>query len=266
MGLGDIYKAVADGVAAWEATQTKESDRRFPDQWTPADDQSPAMKIVRPDGTVEFDVAGRDIFTYTTGQGGQLWNSYSPETRARLEGQMVNAGLLSGGGFIPGELNATQHEAWDTVLDWSEYYGITPFNALRKIEQEGSYRSSGGGSSGGGGSAGPSTVTTIPDYATIAQNAKNMLRNELGRDVEDWEITLTAEEMQKQYRTASQQQLAASLAGSGEFEITDPVTVTEAYIQDQYAPEIERVGDVAQTAANHKLSMDVLTQGAGMIG
>lgn len=236
--------------------------RRFPDQWTPADEQ--------PSARVGFDTtreptAGRDLFVWTAGQGGQIWAGYSPELRATLEPRLISSGLLEKGDFIPGQANMAVNNAWDTVLDWSEYYGITPLNALRRIEQEGAYKKTHGpGGPGGGG--GRSTVTTIPDYATIAQRAKEQMRNTLGRDVEDWEMKLVADEMQKQYRSASQQQLAASLAGSGEFEIADPQTVTQAYIEEQYAPEIDRVSDVAQAASNHKLSMDVLTKGASMIG
>jgi hypothetical protein len=234
--------------------------RRYPDQWTPADLQPSARKGF--DTSVEL-TPGRDLFVYTAGQGGLIWSGYSSELRANLEPRLVSAGLLRNGDFIPGQANQAINNAWDTVLDWSEYYGITPLNALRKLEREGAYKDANGGGGGGGGR---STVTTIPDYATIAQRAKEQMRNTLGRDVEDWEMKLVADEMQKQYRSASQQQLAASLAGSGEFEIADPQTVTQAYIEEQYAPEIDRVSDVAQAAGNHKLSMDVLTKGASMIG
>jgi hypothetical protein len=254
-----IEKGIVGALATLGITD--KDTRRYPDQWTPAELQPSARRGF--DTSVEL-TPGRELFTYTAGQGGLIWSGYSPELRANLEPRLISSGLLENGDFIPGQANQAVNNAWDTVLDWSEYYGITPLNALRKIEREGAYKDANGGGGGGGG-GGRSTVTTIPDYATIAQRAKDQMKNTLGRDVEDWEMKLVADEMQKQYRSASQQQLAASLAGSGEFEIADPQTVTQAYIEEQYAPEIDRVSDVAQSAANHKLSMDVLTKGASMI-
>ena len=122
------------------------------------------------------------IYTYVSGEGGDYWNSYSAETRKRLEGQLVEAGFLSKGGYQPGASNKIQHDAWEQVLGYANYYGVTPFNAMRKLQTEGIAMGLDGGGGGGGGR---STVTTIPDYPTIAQNAKTMLQRSLGRDMED---------------------------------------------------------------------------------
>ncbi len=237
------------------------------DQYTPAQGQpqTPLVgrKIITSGGTVDLDTS--PIFTYMGGDGARYWDSYSARTRARLESQMIDAGLLRPGSYIPGESGFAQHEAWEGVLGWANYYGVTPFNALARLQREGTYKKAYGGGGGGGGGGGARTVTTIPDYKTISQNAKEMLRNMLGRDIEDWEMKLVADEMQKQYRNQSQQQLQASLAGSGEYEITDPVTVTRSFIEDKYKNELDRLTNVGEQSANYKLAVDVFTKGTAMI-
>ena len=267
---------LADSVAAYTAAQTSSTSgpdpRIFPSgvkagDWMPRYDQerdAPELVSRRrlKDGEwVDLDPV--PIYTYISGEGADYWNSYSPETRARLEGQLVDAGFLTQGGFQPGATNKIQHDAWEEVLGYANYYGVTPFNAMRKLQTEGVAMGVG---RGGGGGGGRSTVTTIPDYPTIAQNAKTMLQRSLGRDMEDWEVSLTANEMQRLYKKQASQQLAASLAGSGQYEITDPGSVTQAFIDDQYSSELDRLGDVGETSANYRLSMDVLTKGAKMVG
>ena len=265
---------LADAVAQYAATQDGDDDIRpiFPrgfeaGDWAPRFNQPQTPLVSRTrilaDGTIEeLDTA--PIYTYISGEGANYWDQYAPETRKRLEGQMVEAGLLGEGAYQPGASNKIQHDAWEEVLGYANYYGVSPFNALRKLQVEGI--SMGVGRGGGGGGAAKRTVTTIPDYKTIAQNAKTMLQRSLGRDMEDWEVSLTANEMQRLYRKQASQQLKASLAGSGEFEITDPGSVTQAFIDDQYSSELDRLGDVSETSANYKLTMDVLTKGAKMVG
>ena len=266
---------LADAVAQYAATQTGGDDEIRPifpkgfqaGDWAPRFNQPQTPLVSRTrilaDGTIEeLDTA--PIYTYISGEGANYWDQYAPETRKRLEGQMVEAGLLGEGAYQPGASNKIQHDAWEEVLGYANYYGVSPFNALRKLQVEGI--SMGVGRGGGGGGAAKRTVTTIPDYKTIAQNAKTMLQRSLGRDMEDWEISLTANEMQRLYRKQASQQLKASLAGSGEFEITDPGSVTQAFIDDQYSSELDRLGDVSETSANYKLTMDVLTKGAKMVG
>ncbi len=200
--------------------------------------------------------------TYISGQGAQYWNGFSPEMRKRFETQMVNAGLLSEGNYEPGVSSIIQQQAWEKVLGFANYYGVSQRDALDGLERQGIAFGVG---RGGGGGAARRTVTTIPDYETLAQNAKSMLQRTLGREINDWEVSLTADEMQKQFRKQSQQQLSASLAGSGEFEITDPGATTQAFINDQYSNELDRLTSVGEQGANYKLAMDVFTKGARMV-
>ncbi len=272
-GPGDVVAQAAANAAAAGSSSSSDGPRPiFPSgykagDWAPRFDQ-PEIPIVsrtriHADGTIE-ELDTSPIYTYISGEGADYWNSYAPETRKRLEGQMVEAGILGEGEYEPGGTNKTQHDAWEEVLGYANYYGVTPFNAMRKLQTEGIAMGAGGG--GGGGGGGRRTVTTIPDYETIAQNSKTMLRRSLGRDMEDWEVALTADEMQRLYKKQAQQQLDASLAGSGQFEITDPGAVTQAFIDDEYSSELDRISDVGEQSNNYKLSMDVLTKGAKMVG
>ncbi len=261
---GALSAGVTSGNKAIKPSKTTQ------DQYTPAQGQPqiPVIRRIMIGGDVGWaeEDSPQPIFTYMGGDGARYWDSYSARTRARLEQQMVDAGLLREGSFIPGSSSFEQHEAWESVLGWANYYGVTPFNALARLQREGVYkRTHGGGGGGGGGGAGARTVTTIPDYPTLAQRAKEMLRNTVGREVEDWEMKLVADEMQKQYRAQSQQMLDASLAGSGEFQITDPETVTQAFIEDKYRNELDRLTAVGQQSGNYKLAVDVLTKGSAMI-
>ena len=222
--------------------------------------------LITPSGTQELAINPENpIFIYEGGDGARYWDNYSQETRKRLEGQMVEAGVLSSGSYRPGGESDVQYRAWEQVLGWANHWEITPFNALARMSAEGVGRTSGGGGGGGGG-GGRSTAYTIPDYDTIAQNAKDMLRNTMGRDVDDWEISLAADELQKNYRKQAKQMQAAQLAGSGEFEITDPGAVTQAFVEDQYADELSRIKDIGDEKRNYGLSMAAFTQGAKMVG
>jgi hypothetical protein len=223
--------------------------------------------LITPSGTQELAINPENpIFIYEGGDGARYWDNYSQETRKRLEGQMVEAGVLSAGSYRPGGESDVQYRAWEQVLGWANHWEITPYNALARMSAEGVGRTSGGGGSGSGGGGGRSTAYTIPDYDTIAQNAKDMLRNTMGRDVDDWEISLAADELQKNYRKQASQMQAAQLAGSGEFEITDPGTVTQAFVEDQYADELSRIKDIGDEKRNYGLSMAAFTQGAKMVG
>ena len=235
-----------------------------------------SRKIVGPGGSVTLydrdavdengnPLTGDPIFIYQGGDGARYWDNYSQETRKRLETQMVQAGVLREGEYSPGGTGTQQYRAWEQVLGWANEWNVTPFNALAEMQATGVGRTSGGGGGGGGG-AGPSTAYTIPDYETISQNAKGMLRNTMGRDIEDWEISLVADELQKNYRKQGQQTVAARLAGSGEYEITDPGTVTQAFVEDQYSDELSRIKDVGDEKRNFGLAMASFTQGAKMVG
>lgn len=201
---------------------------------------------------------------YASGAGANLWGSYNPTTRSRLTTSMVGLGLLPKSALkTPDASSMEQHKAWDEVLGVANFYGVTPFYALSKWnELVGSSRRG----RGGGGGGGRSTAITIPDYPTIAQRSKDIFRSILGRQPEDWEITLIADEMQSQYRKAAETSLQASLAGNGTFEIPDPSAVTQKFVEDTYRDEVKRRTTVAETGVNNQLLIAAATRGAKVAG
>jgi hypothetical protein len=204
---------------------------------------------------------------YRSGAGPMLWGGYAASTRNRLSQQMVEYGLLDPAYGTEGMSSGNfqdQHDAWDTVLGVANYYGISPFNALSKIKTLSQAGVSGYGRSGGGGAGG--IVTEIPDYASISQRSKDMFRQMVGRNPEDWELTLVADKMQEQFKSADTATRTARLSGNGTFEIPEPQQTTKSFIESQYGNELERQQDVESTSNTNKLVLQAATMGAKMVG
>ena len=208
---------------------------------------------------------------YRSGAGSMLWGGYAASTRNRLTQQMVEYGLLDKAYGAEGMSSGNfedQHNAWDTVLGVANYYGISPFNALSKIKTLSQAGVSGygrsGGRGGGGGAGG--LVTEIPDYASISQRSKDMFRQMVGRNPEDWELTLVADKMQEQYKSADTATRTARLSGNGTYEIPEPAQTTKSFIESQYGNELERQQDVESTSNTNKLILQAATMGAKMVG
>ncbi len=202
---------------------------------------------------------------YVNGDQARFWNSYSPEFREILEQKMLDAGLLVEGGYIPGAKGFEQHSAWANVLSMANYLGIGPSAALEHLVKLGQAARAAAGGRGSG--AGPSTAYTIPDYESIAQQSKDMFRSMFGhRDPQDWELSMVADYMQQQYRSAADTQIQARLAGNGEFEMPDPTLKTKAYIEDTWDNELSRLRDVESTAATHNMLISAATGGARLMG
>lgn len=214
--------------------------------------------VIGPGGAVELHNA--PLFTYMGGDGQRWWDVYSPTTQARLLGQLQSAGLAGKGTTV--DERWVLGDAWESVMGWANHWGVTPFNAIARLDQLGTYRGGGGG--GGGGARDP--VIEVPDYPTMAQNSKNMLRQTMGREIEDWEISLVADEMQRQYRKWADTKTTTGLSGGGIYEINDPMTLTQAFVEDEYESELDRLQDMGEGQANYNLVMQNLTQGAKLAG
>ncbi len=214
-------------------------------------------RIVGPGG--EVDLIDDPIFSYIGGDGQRYWDSYAPETQERLTAQLVDVGLVAPGTTGRYTLGA----AWEYVLGAANEWEVTPFNALSRLQAESRSR---GGRGGGGGGRARGPVIEIPDYPTIAQNAKNMLRQTLGRDPQDFEMAMAGQEMQRQYQRWAETKKQTALSGGGVYEINDPQTMTQAFIEDEWASEISRLEAIDEERANYSVAMNALTQGARMVG
>jgi hypothetical protein len=102
----------------------------------------------------------------------------------------------------------------------------------------------------------------------------NLFRRRLGRDVEDWEIGVLADNMKEKYQERNAEMIKAAKAafyqaqggGSGlmEIEVPDPQLRAEKFIEERYAPEIARLTQVQDSAETNQRMIAAITQGARM--
>ena len=249
--------------------------------WIPRDAQPdiPVTRWTNISGEWELSNDQNSLYTYTYGDGGMLWNSYSSETKARLEGQLIQSGDLTDGGFTPGASDKVQHDAWENVLFYANYYGITPFNAIGRMATQGDQRTRGGGGGGGGGPkyAVPLSYRTIPDYKALAQEARGIFRGGMGRDMEDWELSILGDSLKSSYVNYNDQMIEAHKAAWDDavsggtvdvdyIEVETPGATLAFDIEEDYAGEIDRTQRVYESAASRRVMMESISTGARMAG
>jgi len=216
------------------------------------------------------------LFSFLNGDGAMLWNGYAAENRAMREVQLVNAGLLTEGGFTPGAKDKVQHDAWETVLWYANYYGVTPYNALARLEKEGRQDTSGSGSGARGPVYSvPAQYRTIPDWKALAQESRGIFRQTLGRDLEDWELTLLGNSLKDEYISYNDQSIVAHKAawddavsgGTTDVEYVDvplPGASLAFDIEEDYGSEIDRNVRVFEGAQNRTTLMNSISTGRRM--
>ena len=133
---------------------------------------------------------------------------------------------------------------------------------------------------GGGGAAPkysvPASLRTIPDYKSLAQESKGIFRQSMGRDLEDWELSILADQLKEDYSTRNDQMIVAHRAawedavagGSTEVDysdVTDPTSALEFDIEERYAGELDRQERVQDRAMNRRILMDSISIGQRMI-
>jgi histone acetyltransferase (RNA polymerase elongator complex component) len=115
-------------------------------------------------------------------------------------------------------------------------------------------------------------LRTIPDYETLQQRVTDLMRQTMGRDPEDWEVSILADEMKAQHETYNEQMIQAArdaYDGKGrveDIEVPDPVVRTQRYLEERYAPEIGRLEDIDEAAQSNQLMINAITKGAQMVG
>jgi hypothetical protein len=246
------------------------SDRRFagmfPDALRPESWAAPSV-------TVGFDDPANG-----PGVDDQLWVRYDParaaqqymlmgaSKRSKFSQLMADAGLLDEEWGGISEFDPTTAAAFSQALSLANYYGKPVEEVLKSqaaLFQKLKDRRGGGGGGGGGG---PQVKLEVPDYETLTQNAKDSLRQNLGRDPQDWEMTLVADEMQRQYGRWADATKARMIGGNGTYEIPDPGTLTQAYVERTYSDEISRLEDIGDTRQNNQLLIAAATKGTDMLG
>lgn len=270
-------------------------------------DDSTLLPISNLEGAVTSPVVSNpwesSSFDYAKGQGKMEWIGLGPLAQRRYIDQMHNQGLIS----------SDQYEDWTEPVrlaqEWS--YG-TPYTPTRMADQSynlvamGIYematsfasqfqknpsfainmmgqqartyqqpRSYGGGRIAPTYSV-PSSLRTIPDYKTLAQESKAVFSQEVGRDMEDWELALLSDEMKASYSTRNDEMIVAHKAawddavagGSTEVdysEVSDPLDTAQYDIQERYSAEIDRHERVEDRSNSRRMLMDSITAGQRMV-
>ena len=183
---------------------------------------------------------------------------------------------------LTGSLNLVAMSIWESVIGFSSEQQFDPLASLKMIaDQKRTIEATAPRGSSGGGrivprDSVPASLRTIPDYKTLATQTKGIFDERVGRDLEDWELAILADEMKKKYSKQNDQMIAAhkewwndSIAGGTvdvDFtDVEDPAAALEYDIEEKYADELDRKERVEDRANSRRMLMDSITTGQRMI-
>lgn len=200
-------------------------------------------------------------------------------TESSWSGGAAGQGFFSAGSAGPA-LNLTAMSIWESAIGLSSTTQINPIAALSALgrlnreEQPPPPR-------GGSGRVAPrysvpASLREIPDYKTLATETKGIFGQQLGRDLEDWELALLADEMKQKYTEQQRQRISihktawneAQAGGTVDVDFTeveDPQAGLQYDIEERYANELDRQERVEDRANNNRLLMDSISVGKRMI-
>jgi hypothetical protein len=228
-------------------------------------------------------------YDYKVGDGRAEWLGLSTRARAMRMKLMADSGLITheqveamqgswGSGGHP--LNFLAMDIWEQAVSVSSEFQYSPLDAIQaigtaKAAQEAATRRGRSGASAPTYSV-PASLREIPDYKTLAQNTKQIFRGQLGREMEDWEVQLYADELKREHEEANRQRIdihkqawdEALAGGSTEVAFTaveDPNTALDFDIEEAYADEIDRNVRVEDRANQNRLLMQSISVGQRMI-
>lgn len=188
--------------------------------------------------------------------------------------------IVDGFGIGGNPYDVTASKLWETVVALSSEAGMSRNRAIQTlgtaVRTEAANQPRGGSGGRGPTYSVPSSLREIPDYKTLAQQTKSVFRNELGRDLEDWELQILADQLKSSYEEANRERIALHRAawedavsgGSVDVDfgaVDDPTTALQYDIEERYANEISRNEDVAMAANRHRILMDSIAVGQRMI-
>lgn len=239
-------------------------------------------------------------FDYAVGQGRMEWIGLSSREHERYIKQFRNEGLISqdqfddwmqprissdgwAGGYGLANIqdqsyNILAQNIYEQATSYASQFQKSPRFAISKFGQAArEYQQPRGGSGRIAPKYSvPSSLRTIPNYKALAQESKTVFNQEVGRDMEDWELSLLADEMKGHYTTRNDEMIVAHKAawddavagGSTEVdysEVTDPTLEAQFDVQERYSDEIDRQERVEDRANSRRVLMDSITTGQRMI-
>lgn len=225
------------------------------------------------DAEREFDFMNADTgqrvqtyVRYDPTQAARQFHTMSRDDRVKYTNMMVDAGLLDPEFKGLSDYTIQTATAFSEAMILANYYGKSVDITLKNQAALFKQLNPGGGRRGGGGGGGPQVKLEVPDYETLVANAKDIIRKNLGRDPQNWEMTLVADEMQRQYGRWAAATKARMIGGNGTYEIPDPNVLTQEFVEDTYASEIQRLQDIGDQAQTNQILIGAATKGTNLMG
>ncbi len=224
----------------------------------------------------------RDLYMYGSPQDQDFeWFGMSPRSQNLWMDQMVNNGLIH-----ENQANLPYDDGvvalWRDISSVSEYRQLprdlvmNQFGDTLAAERARAPR----GPSGSGRIAPkysvPASLREIPDYKTLATQSRALFSQEVGREMEDWELAILADELKEKYedeqtskigihKEAWDEGLAGGSVNVDFSEVTNPLQAQQYDTRETYADEIDRQARVEDRANNNRLLMNSITVGSRMI-
>lgn len=212
------------------------------------------------------------------GDAESILRGMDPGLVARLQDRLIGAGFMSGGAFGVGSpVDEKTVDAFKGLLGYANSQGSSWEAALANAEQMAEEL----GLDGNGDDRAPFVAPTYvaPDYATLAQRTKSMLREELGRDPDESELALFTAEMSGWDREAFDVEAAAARAeweaaedgrdASPTAQAVDPVARFKESFEKRFAGElrgIQRTAEATETNETVRGAVSTLSQMSGGMG
>ncbi len=275
-----IEEALEDQIAAWEA---QAAAKRGPPIGVPFDFVAQPVAVLTP-----ADRALTGLRTATAEARPQYFAGHelvpsgmSPETLVQFQARLVAAGLLDEGEYWPGVWDTKSSEAYATVLGLANQSGHTDeYTIDRLIEtlpqsiKEQRARAKLAKTFQAPGFIGP-------DYASLAQEVKRILRSKLGRDPSDAEMAELTKVMSGIYRKDFEAEVAVQRATfeaeAQSLATGQPVTPAAAtdldpaaqfaeFFERRFKPESDRLDALRDVRANTVNVFESLRTMGSLIG
>lgn len=235
----------------------------------------------------DYDAMTRDVpeeFRDPLYRSQDQWSMFAgktPEYIATVQQQMIDAGVLDKGDSVPGywgdrEAAAMSHlmtEANATGSKWFEAAANRAAALAALTPEQRALRA--------GRSPFVAPAYLAPDYATLAQAVRSTFAQRLGRDPEDYELALLADQLGADFRNQYGAELAAARSeydagnraiiqetaqSAGSFTGVDPMARLGETMLARYQPEIDRYEAVGEMQANSRNLMQSLAGLQSFVG
>jgi hypothetical protein len=221
-------------------------------------------------------------FDWNRGSGAAQWRAMAAYSRRAKVDYMVNHGIITESERVDFErpYSLAGGQMWEQINGISRDLQVDQYVAMNELGVEVNRIRAESVSRGGGRIAPkysvPAELRTIPNYKALAVETKGLFQNQLGRDMEDWELSFLADSLKEEYSTRNDQLIQAHRSAwedavSGgtvnvdDIEVTDPASELTFDIEQRYADELARQEDVEEYGSNRQLLMDSIAVGQRMI-